>query len=96
MPITLENTCAQTPGRQYVWLKGNLHLHFHLDRRMRAANRRGYLRQFGYRFLALTDHDMLSNYSALDPTGMILLPGNEVTAYGNHILQNGGTSRSNP
>jgi len=52
--------------------------------------------RLGRDFFVLTDHDIFSNYTDLDAKGMILIPGNEVSAYGNHILQIGGTKKIDP
>ncbi len=43
----------------------------------------------GYDCLAITDHDRLAEpglIASLDPRGMLLIPGNEITADGPHIL----------
>ena len=44
----------------------------------------------GYDFLAISDHDVASDYRRLDACGMTLLHGCEVSTGGPHILQVGG------
>jgi hypothetical protein len=72
------------------WLRGNLHTHTTrsdgsdapqvvLDRYAQA----------GYDFLAITDHDLPAvarDYRAWNARGLILIPGNEITAHGPHML----------
>jgi hypothetical protein len=110
MPVTLQNPYAREPGRQYVWLRGNLHTH--TTRSDGSRSPQAVIDAFankGYNFLAITDHDVYFNPSApetsgggIDPKGMIILPGIEVSALnvtlangvqtlGSHVLQIGGT-----
>ena len=75
------------------WLKGNLHTH--------TANSDGprspqctvddYAER-GYDFLMLSDHDHLTDPSTLDARGLTLVPGNEITAEGSHLLHVGARS----
>jgi hypothetical protein len=69
------------------WLKGNLHSH--------TSNSDGpgepqaiinAYTALKYDFLMLSDHDFLTEPKHLDPCGMVLIPGNEVTAGGPHVL----------
>jgi len=72
------------------WLRGNLHTHTDRsdgDRPLQAviddyADR-------GYAFLMIADHDLYTSakeYAAVDSRGMVLIPGNEVTRGGPHLL----------
>ncbi|MCX5660893.1 MAG: CehA/McbA family metallohydrolase [Planctomycetota bacterium] len=76
------------------WLRGNLHAHT-----TRSDGERGpeaviadYARR-GYDFLAITDHDITTTAAECAAwaaaSGMVLLPGNEVTAGGPHLLHIG-------
>jgi hypothetical protein len=97
MPITLQNPYAKTPNTDYVWLRGNLHTHTTLSDGTRPPQTVIDLyAKLGHDFLAITDHDIFSDYSRLDPKGLILLPGNEVTAFGPHVLQIGAGKRIDP
>lgn len=40
----------------------------------------------GYKFLMLSDHDIVGPIEELEPCGMVLIPGNEITMDGPHIL----------
>ncbi len=86
-----------TGGR---WLRGNLHAHTtrsdgeHEPQQLVDA----YVER-GYGFLALTDHDICwtpTNLATLDPRGMVLLPGNEVTMGGPHMCHVGADRRLEP
>jgi hypothetical protein len=50
----------------------------------------------GYGFLMIADHDWLTDPAALDPRGMALIPGVEVTARGPHILHVNATQALPP
>lgn len=41
----------------------------------------------GYDFLMISDHDFVTDPASVDARGMTLIPGNEVTANGPHVLQ---------
>ena len=69
------------------WLRGNLHAHT-----TRSDGKRDpqividdYAGR-GYDFLMISDHDMVTAPSEFDSRGMVLIPGNEVTASGPHLL----------
>lgn len=69
------------------WLRGNLHTHT-----TRSDGKRDpqvvvddYAAR-GYDFLMISDHDGLTPPAELDARGMVLIPGNEVTARGPHLL----------
>jgi hypothetical protein len=97
MPQQLDNPYLKQPGKKYVWLKGNLHAHSTRSDGVREAQAvlDEYARR-GYHFFALTDHDIQSDYGKLDPKGMVLIPGNEVSAGGCHILCLGTQERVPP
>lgn len=104
MSVTLQNPYARIPGRNYRWLKGNLH--HHSTRSDGSRTPQGAVDRYaglGYSVLAITDHDVFSDYTGVDPKGMILLPGvehstenvtlaNGVPTLGSHVLQIGGTA----
>jgi hypothetical protein len=75
------------------WLKGNLHTHTTASDGFRTpqATLDGYARR-GYDFLMISDHDRLLPHDGLDAHGMILIPGNEISADGPHILHVGARS----
>jgi len=61
-----------------VWLKGNLHSHTtNSDGEVSAQELTDWYRQHGYDFLAITDHDVITDVSTLDSGGMLLIPGLE-------------------
>ena len=74
----INNPYLSTPAYK---LRGNLHSHSTRSDGTRTpqcviddyASR-------GYHFLMLSDHNCLADYKGLDPRGMILIPGNEVTS----------------
>ena len=72
------------------WLRGNLHTHTTksdgVNRPQRVIN--DYAKR-GYDFLAISDHDIYTSIRDCrqwDARGMVLMPGNEVSANGPHIL----------
>lgn len=78
------------------WLRGNLHAHT-----VRSDGERepdaviaDYARR-GYDFLAITDHDITTTAEECAAwtaaSGVVLIPGNEVTAGGPHLLHIGAT-----
>jgi len=70
--------------RQY---KGNLHTHTtNSDGVMTPQQAVDRYADLGYHFLMLSDHDHVTNIHTLDPRGMILIPGYEITAGGGHVL----------
>lgn len=72
----------------FTWLRGNLHAHTTLsDGQLPPEQVIAAYEQAGYDFLALSDHDRLvppADYQARTP--MTLLPADEVTAGGPHML----------
>lgn len=79
------------------WLRGNLHTHTTAsDGNLSPQDTIKAYASLGYDFLQLTDHDMITDISALDACGMTLVPGCEVTAGGPHILHMNATARVKP
>lgn len=73
---------ADTP-----WLRGNLHTHTTESDGHQAPQVviDGYA-QKGYDFLMISDHDKITDVAPLDPKGMTLIPGNEISDKGPHLL----------
>lgn len=73
-----------------VWLRGNLHTHS--TRSDGAHAPQDVIRMYakaGYDFLMMSDHDIHTtpaDYAALKTHGLSMLPGNEITANGVHML----------
>jgi hypothetical protein len=82
------------------WLRGNLHTHTtRSDGRLQPQAVVDRYAKLGYDFLALSDHDVQStpdDYATIDSHGITLIPGNEVTANGPHMLHINGTKRVEP
>ncbi|MCX5658682.1 MAG: CehA/McbA family metallohydrolase [Planctomycetota bacterium] len=72
------------------WLRGNLHTHTtRSDGRADPQVVIDHYARLGYAFLMLSDHDIFTSpadYAKLDAKGLVLIPGNEVTAGGPHLL----------
>jgi hypothetical protein len=65
------------------WLRGNLHCHTaNSDGRLSPQQTVDWFAANGYQFLALTDHNTVTDPAALDAKGMCLLTSAEVTATG--------------
>ncbi len=79
------------------WLKGNLHAHTTKSDGTRdpQAVVDAYAAR-GYGFLMISDHDCLTDPARLDSYGMVLIPGNEVSAGGPHVLHVGATRAVSP
>ncbi len=82
------------------WLRGNLHAHTTAsDGRMSAQDVIDVYARLGHGFLMISDHDIFTgprDYTALDPRGMVLLAGNEISAAGPHLLHVGADCRVEP
>lgn len=73
-----------------VWRRGNLHAHTTESDGTRAPQELiDRYAELEYDFLAITDHDMITDPTAFDPRGMTLIPGNEVTIRGPHTVHIG-------
>ena len=80
-----------------LWLRGNLHTHS--TRSDGAEDPQAVVQRYadaGYDFLVLSDHDVLADLNGLDPCGMVLMAGNEVSAEGPHTLHVGASSHVQP
>lgn len=97
--MTVTNPYADAPAPS-TWLRGNLHAHTtRSDGRQSPQEVLDAYAALGYDFLAISDHDIFSGpdeYVAWDSRGMVLLPGNEVTAGGVHLLHTDGDRRVDP
>lgn len=84
----LEHPYEDLTGGQ--WLRGNLHTH--TNRSDGARDVQTVLDDYaarGYDFLAISDHDLYTStddYPQWDARGMLLIPGNEITRNGPHLL----------
>lgn len=79
------------------WFRGNLHTHTtRSDGRREPQVVIDDYAERGYDFLMISDHDMLTSPSEFEDRGMLLIPGNEVTAKGPHILHVNATRRVKP
>jgi hypothetical protein len=85
MPVQLESPYYDSP--EAVWLRGNLHAHSTgSDGSLPPQEVVDRYAGLGYDFLMISDHDVLTDPAGLDPRGMLLIPGYEVSAAGPHIL----------
>lgn len=90
--VDAETPLDALPGPHTValpgWLRGDLHCHtHHSDGDATAAGVLATARALGLDFLAVTDHNTISHHDALrllNPRGLILIPGVEVTTYFGH------------
>jgi len=97
MPNTLDNPYAEKSGTPYVWMRGNLHCHStRSDGKREAQAVIDAYAKLGHDFFALSDHDILSDYKGLDARGLILIPANEVSRGGPHILHVGAQELIEP
>jgi hypothetical protein len=84
MPLSLQS--SYNPENS-VWLRGNLHTHTtESDGRRPPQEVVDDYAARGYDFLMISDHDKLVAPSTVNPRGMVLIPGNEVSAKGPHLL----------
>lgn len=94
-PVWLESPYDANPDS--LWLRGSLHAH--TSRSDGGATMQELVRAYagkGHDFLAVSDHDVASDYEGIDACGLTLLHGCEVSAGGAHILQVGGKGRPDP
>jgi hypothetical protein len=72
---------------QNGWLRGNLHTHTtNSDGPLSPQETIDVYAAKGYDFLMLADHDQLSPVNMLDSRGLTMIPGNEITAMGVHLI----------
>ena len=84
MALTLDSPYS---NESLPWLKGNLHTHTtNSDGDLTPQATVQAYADLGRDFLMISDHDHFTNPADLDPRGMILIPGNEITALGPHLL----------
>lgn len=70
-----------------AWRRGNLHAHTTMSDGKRAPQALiDRYADLGYDFLTISDHDMITETAPFDARGLTLIPGNEVTVNGPHIL----------
>lgn len=96
--MKIENPYAGTEGA--TWLRGNLHTHTTASdgRRPIQTVVSDYAAK-GYDFLMISDHDIVTgtdDYAKLEVGGMTMVPGNEVTREGPHLLHVGAERRVEP
>ena len=82
------------------WLRGNLHAHTTKSDGQTSPQRviNDYA-QLGHDFLMISDHDIYMSamdYRRFKNKGLILIPGNEITAKGPHMLHVGADRRVEP
>jgi hypothetical protein len=72
------------------WLRGNLHTHTtNTDGQNKPQSVIDKYARLGHDFLAISDHDIYTagkQYRTWNNKGMIMMPGNEISASGPHIL----------
>lgn len=79
------------------WLRGNLHTHTtNSDGRQAPQAVVDEYAGMGYDFLMLSDHDQLTDPASVDPKGMVMIPGNEISAKGPHLLHVNATKKIEP
>jgi hypothetical protein len=82
------------------WSRGNLHAHTTRSDGQRQPQEvlNDYAAR-GYNFLTISDHDIFTSsddYAQWNANGMVLIPGNEVTANGVHMLHINARQRIEP
>ena len=86
--ISIDNPYEKLTGG--TWVKGNLHTHTtNSDGRMELQEVIDKYALLGYQFLMISDHDYLTSQEELnlsDSRGMVLIPGNEISQNGPHLL----------
>ena len=84
MVLTIEHPYGD---QTLPWLRGNLHTHTtNSDGCLSPQDSVAAYAALGYDFLMLSDHDHFTKVKDLEHCGMVLIPGNEITAYGPHLL----------
>jgi hypothetical protein len=79
------------------WLRGNLHTHTtESDGNLSPQAAVDAYAALGYDFLMISDHDRITPVGSLDPKGMTLLQGNEITANGPHMLHVNAAAKVEP
>lgn len=82
------------------WLRGNLHTHTtNSDGNRNMQEVINTYADLGYQFLSISDHDIFTDrtiYDNIDNKGLILLPGNEISNRGQHLVHVNGDRRIEP
>ncbi|HOZ47714.1 MAG TPA: CehA/McbA family metallohydrolase [Candidatus Hydrogenedentes bacterium] len=87
MPIRLDSPYRDA---DIPWLRGNLHTHTtNSDGPYSPQDTVDAYAALGYDFLMISDHDQLTEPASLDNRSMTLIPGNEISANGPHLLHVG-------
>ncbi len=69
------------------WLRGNLHTHTtNSDGNITPQQAVDEYAALGYDFLMISDHDRITRLDTLEPRGLALVQGNEITSGGPHLL----------
>ncbi len=90
----IESLYLPGPG---PWLRGNLHTHTtESDGNLSPQAAVDAYAAMGYDFLMISDHDRVTPVAPLDPKGMTLLQGNEITANGPHLLHVNAAAKVEP
>jgi hypothetical protein len=97
MGIRIESAYDSSNINTKTWLKGNLHTHTTESdgKRSPQAVVDDYAAR-GYDFLMISDHDKLTDPAKLESRGLTLIPGNEVSAKGPHLLHVNAKTRLDP
>jgi len=87
-------------SKSATWLLGNLHTHTTRSDGTRPPQEviDDYAKR-GYDFLMISDHDICTSpedYQHWDSRGMVMIPGNEISAAGPHLLHVNADSRVDP
>ncbi|MGH2366679.1 MAG: PHP domain-containing protein [Chloroflexota bacterium] len=73
-------------GESGAWFRGNLHCHTtESDGRLTPQETVDWFRAAGYDFLALTDHNRITDPASLRTDGLCLIPATELTASGGEL-----------
>lgn len=84
MAITLDSPYIDAPS---CFLRGNLHTHTtHSDGSRPSQPVVDDYAVRGYDFLMISDHDKLIDPAEVDARGMVMIPGNEISRGGPHLL----------
>ncbi len=83
-----------------TWIRGNLHTHTtNSDGTCEMQEVINTYANLGYQFLSISDHDIFTGhetYEKIDNKGLVLLPGNEISKDGPHLVHVNGDRRIEP
>jgi hypothetical protein len=84
--FTLLLAASGLAAQPYRWVKGNTHAHTRNSDGNETPRRAArWYQDYGYNFLFITDHDMITETASIDTDGnlddFILIPGEEITLY---------------